>query len=151
MKNQKKLSALFFSVLFVMFLSSFSCREIIHDPAGISTNPFTINYGNSAYLDNMGICVQFFEVLDDSRCPDLAMCVWEGKADVKLSVSMAKQNQSIITLRINGHVKESDINEHITLDALGHKFALMNLDPYPEINVKCDLSQYSALIRIIKN
>ena len=150
MKNQKKYSALFFSVFLVTLLSLNSCRDISHEPAGITANLFTIKYGDYVYLDNMGLSIQFLDLLDDSRCAKNAICVWAGRADLKLSVSVSGKNQSIITLRIDGYVKESDTNAHITLDTLGYKFTLMNLDPYPDVNVKRDLSQYSALISITK-
>lgn len=150
MGNPHKSAVLYSAFPLVLMICSLFCRDIIHDPVSIEQNPFTIKYGSSVYLDFMDASVQFLDVLDDSRCPENALCLWAGKADIKLSVSDHNHYMFIVTLRINGNVKETDTNAHVSLDTLGYKFTLMKLDPYPEVNVERDLLKYSALISIIK-
>ena len=49
--------------------------------------PFALEAGESARAD--GHEVRFIEVVEDSRCPDGAECVWAGKARVRVAVDDA--------------------------------------------------------------
>jgi hypothetical protein len=55
------------------------------DPKVRAGEEFTLAAGASASLDNRFL-VTFEKVLEDSRCPMNARCVWEGNARVLISV-----------------------------------------------------------------
>lgn len=54
-------------------------------PADAQSGEVALALGATASLD--GLPLSFDEVLEDSRCPDDAECVWEGRARVELSVA----------------------------------------------------------------
>jgi len=66
--------------------------------AGCAANPparapvklgaeFTLALGESVGIDQTGVIVEFKEVVEDSRCPMNARCIWEGNARIAIQVS----------------------------------------------------------------
>lgn len=66
--------------------------------AGCAANPparapvklgeeFTLALGESVGIDQQGVSVGFKEVVEDSRCPMNARCIWEGNARIAIQVS----------------------------------------------------------------
>ncbi len=56
-------------------------------PVGAQLGEAEIVLGASATVD--GLTVTFEAVDEDSRCPDAAMCVWEGRALIALTIDGA--------------------------------------------------------------
>jgi hypothetical protein len=48
---------------------------------------FTLALGESVGIETKNIVVRFDAVLEDSRCPTNARCIWEGNARIALQVS----------------------------------------------------------------
>jgi hypothetical protein len=48
---------------------------------------FALAFGKSAAIEGTGITVTFEDVLEDSRCPINAVCVWAGNARIQLAVN----------------------------------------------------------------
>jgi hypothetical protein len=48
---------------------------------------FTLAFGESVTIGSTGIEVTFEDVLEDSRCPINAVCVWAGNARIQLAVT----------------------------------------------------------------
>jgi len=48
---------------------------------------FTLALGESVGVDQQGVIVEFKEVIEDSRCPMNARCIWEGNARIAIQVS----------------------------------------------------------------
>jgi len=48
---------------------------------------FTLGIGESVTIENTGITITFEDVLEDSRCPINAACVWAGNARIQLAVN----------------------------------------------------------------
>jgi hypothetical protein len=48
---------------------------------------FALAMGASVGIDQKGVIVTFEKVIDDSRCPMNARCIWEGNARIALKVS----------------------------------------------------------------
>jgi hypothetical protein len=66
--------------------------------AGCAANPparapvkpgeeFTLALGESVGIDQSGVSVGFKAVVEDSRCPMNARCIWEGNARIAIQVS----------------------------------------------------------------
>ena len=67
------------AILAVCFLACDS-----DDPTGPGLDDeFTIRYGHSVTLARENLAITFKSVLEDSRCPTGAECVWEGNARVR--------------------------------------------------------------------
>jgi hypothetical protein len=75
---------------------------------------------NTTYADT-DFTLKFNAVLNDSRCPRNANCVWEGDADVQFKLN--KNNiENVFSLHTNGH-SDTIINDL--------KIKLLNLSPIP--------------------
>lgn len=77
-----------------------------------------------------GVSVKFLEVLEDSRCPEGANCIWEGRAIVKVRVS-ANGNSGEKILLFGALMPGEEKNTNIySTDA----FAIngLTLQPYPK-------------------
>lgn len=46
--------------------------------------PFTVGYGQTATLEEIGMAITFQEVVQDSRCPADVTCAWSGVVNVHL-------------------------------------------------------------------
>jgi len=84
---------------------------------------FTLRVGESASISELGLWMRFNRVVDDSRCPANATCIWGGDGAVLIEVAP-----------LNGDSKESVV--HTDLDPrsipLGRaELRLVKLEPYP--------------------
>jgi len=71
-------------VLPLLLLAACDTAGEIAPPVGAQLGEAHILLGTSAVVD--GLAVAFEAVEEDSRCPDTAMCVWEGRALVALTI-----------------------------------------------------------------
>ena len=69
------------------------------------------------------VTIKFLAVVEDSRCPINARCVWAGNARVKLAVSVGKAAER--TIELNSGV------EPRTVTVYGYVFRFVDLTPHP--------------------
>src|SRR5882672_6683573 len=84
---------------------------------------FTLRVGQSASIPEINLWMRFLQVVDDSRCPVGALCVWQGDGAVVIEVAP-----------LNGDSKQDTL--HTTLDPrsipVGRaELVLVKLEPYP--------------------
>ncbi|MFB3133296.1 MAG: hypothetical protein ACE10K_12315 [Rhodothermales bacterium] len=75
----------------------------------------------------------FVEKTEDSRCASNVVCIWEGR--VKILLDVARSGQGSATFELVGFV-DADGNDPssepgVTREALGLRFTLERVDPYP--------------------
>lgn len=102
------------------------------DPAdlleGAVGTPFTLTLGEQIAIGDTGLTLAFSAVAEDSRCPEGARCLWQGRAVVTIEALAAGQEIQALTLAIPGDVTP-DAPE---AQALGpYTLRLLNLTPYP--------------------
>ncbi len=101
----------------------------------------TIGNGAQTVTKNGGITVKFLELIEDSRCPEGANCIWAGVAKIKVRLSK------------NGKAEVFDLNTNQrekTAIFQGYSFALDALNPYPSTTSKYSPSAYKATIEVSK-
>ena len=75
--------------------------------------------------DNLNLC--FENLISDSRCPANAMCIWQGAAVAKFSLTKNKETHSFVlstTEMPDGSYRKDTI-------LLGYKIEFVNLSLYP--------------------
>lgn len=72
--------------------------------------------------------IQFMEVLEDSRCPEGATCIWEGQCKVKILITDKGDTPSEMEILFNSKYK---IKEVTTKQGSSVKFH--QLTPYPNV------------------
>ena len=82
-----------------------------------------VKVGKSKVTSAGKVTIKFVSVVEDSRCPINARCVWAGNARVKLAVSVGKA--AARTIELNSGVEPRSIK------ADGYVFTFVELTPYP--------------------
>jgi hypothetical protein len=86
-----------------------------------------VRQGQQRSGDRGRIKIRLTSVLEDSRCPVGATCVWAGNARVKLEVTRGRSRRTI---------ELSTTLEPKVVSALGYSFRLVDLKPLPGEKVK---------------
>lgn len=73
--------------------------------------------------DNISLCLD--EVLNDSRCPINAVCIWQGVATAKFNMTINDKFYSFVL------ATSKIANTDTTITIQGYKITLLNLLPYP--------------------
>lgn len=124
---------IFFSLIAVLFIS---CdKEPVSESFGFGfDNNFKIN-GEYHSVDNSLIFL--INEINDSRCPSDVVCIWEGKADVKIEVT--NPVQGFILLSTYNHLK----------DTLGnYSFELKDVSPSPVSTKTIQMEEYEVTLKI---
>jgi len=102
-------------LIFVLLLSVASILS--------AKSPETVNVrlGQSKAADRGKLTIKFISVVEDSRCPMNARCVWAGNAKIKVSVSIGRRGAKIFELNSNLQPQIVTIN--------GYQLSLQDLNP----------------------
>ncbi len=87
------------------------------------------------------IFIRFANVMQDSRCPGNAVCVWQGTAIIGISIN--NDEKKIIPLEINKPIQQE------IMDGLW-SIELAELTPTPVLNQSINPNDYIAKIRMRK-
>lgn len=125
-----------FICLFALAALVISCGDHSADPGEANSilfkgNPIVMHLGDTVFLPPDNIAVTFESVLNDSRCPVGVTCFWEGMAEIALQVVQSSGERHQVTLAIYGGAPTVTYQRMISVDTLGYRFMLLNLDPYP--------------------
>ena len=130
-----------FLLLPVVIITAVSCKKN-HEP-GSSSSLALKTCSQSVYgSDLVKIC--FDSLLEDSRCPRGAICIWMGTATGKFSFTV-NNNEQKITLST---VVSPALFPRDTI-LMGYKIEFLDLLPYPDINAP-GIRDYKADIKITK-
>lgn len=97
--------------------------------------PFFLQIGKEAYIGSEDLTLRFESVPMDCRCPEGAMCIWAGYAEVRIVASKPGFDSKILPLRM----PELDSAAFYT-----YTLKLINLTPYPSIEGDLDTAAYRA-------
>src|SRR5215213_4690358 len=113
------------SFCFILLLLC-SCTKRIDN---INDNYITLGNCNSQKINGNTVSLCFNEVLEDSRCPINAVCIWQGVATANFTFRSGSQeaNFNLSTLTFPS---SSRYNQDTVL--FGYKISLLELRPYPE-------------------
>ena len=125
----------------LMFIFLFSCnKDVNKNNTSAFINTIELKVGEcTASLDNSIIC--FDSVLNDSRCPIGATCIWEGNAVIKVDLTKNGKKYGIILNTIPSFQTDT------TIDNLN--ISLMELNPYPDLKIVSQLNDYKAKLTIV--
>src|SRR5687767_2722486 len=87
------------------------------------------------------LTVKFVSLIEDSRCPEGANCIWAGNAKIKIEVS------------INGKKETFEINTTVEPKVAtfnGYAIELLSLTPVPKENIRINRNGYIATFAVSK-
>ena len=126
----------------LVLLTLFSCKnEITHTPLVLDKS-IELKYGEIIRNSDYQISIVLDSVLNDSRCPTGAQCIWAGNASVRFVYSSANNKVSFVLNTISSFRTDSLID--------GYRIRMTKLTPYPELGVQIKQSDYKAEIEIKK-
>lgn len=82
----------------------------------------SIRLGHAKMIEDGKITIKFLSIVEDSRCPMNAQCVWAGNARIRLSLVKGRSLRSF-ELNTGTGVK--------TVSAFGYSFEIEDLTPWP--------------------
>lgn len=104
---------------------------------------FGLKIGETANVASENLTLKFEKVLNDSRCPDGAMCIWAGQA------------QALVTIELNGKKEQITLTQMGSSDSTIQNYAQykisFNVTPYPKLNQTISNSDYRLNLTITKN
>jgi hypothetical protein len=86
------------------------------------------------------LTVKFLSVLEDSRCPADANCVWAGNAKVQIKVSRGRGKAKIFELNTNL------APQIVTFE--GYEIKMGRLTPHPRTNIRINRNGYTATFTV---
>ena len=122
-----------------LLLIAAACSHAPTAPSAPIGTPFKIGVGQTVRLQS-GLELGFDEVLEDSRCPADAVCVWAGTAKLKawLSVNGARRDIELKTFP-----RQPLAIDEFTID-------VQALEPFPYSNVRIDKRGYVATLVVAR-
>ena len=100
---------------------------------------FTMHVGDTRLCNCDAPAITLDSIVSDSRCPDGAQCIWEGEATVQLQMGEE-------TLLLSTHVWQEGAQ---TTDTLGNFiYTLVEVLPYPTVNVPIPVADYEVELRV---
>jgi hypothetical protein len=119
----------FYMAVFVTILSFYSCtKESIKTENFAIDKDIAINNCSNFTVNAVNYSICFDAVINESRCPINAICIWEGYATAKFTLTSGSTNHtfSLSTLLSN---KSIVLQNDTTIN--GIKIALTKLAPFP--------------------
>ena len=84
----------------IFLLTIVSCNQNSVRVVDIPANQeFTLKIGEQASVDNGSLFIQFTDVVEDSRCPMNARCIWAGNG--KIALEIQKTHSDMVTRTLN--------------------------------------------------
>ena len=77
--------------------------------------------------------------INDSRCPTDVVCVWEGKADVRINVDRPQSGSILLSTYDNPKDTVGDFS-----------FELIDVSPYPISTETIKLEDYNVALKIVE-
>ena len=107
----------------------------------------SVQVGKSVLLTPDHTVIEFSKVEADGRCPADVRCVWQGEAEIMLTLYVGNGVEHR-RVKIPGLVRTPYRGE--TVDIAGYRIRLLQLDPYPYAEQRNTLRTYEARLEIEK-
>jgi hypothetical protein len=138
---------LFFFIILIILIAVYCKRETSTYTSALEKlfvleSSFEVKKGEIYRDANSRIFIHLDSVVNDSRCPKDAICVWAGNAEVRFVFSV---NIDTVNFVLNTHPSfRSDSLIH------GYRIKLITLEPYPESVGGIKQDNYKAELKITK-
>ena len=132
---------LIFFEVFLLFLLM-CCKNEIRQSTLQLDKSIELKYGEIIKNTDYQISIVLDSVLNDSRCPRGAECIWAGNAQVRFVYSSANSKVSFVLNTLSSFRTDSLID--------GYRIKLEKLTPYPELGIEIKQADYKAEIEIKK-
>ncbi len=126
----------------LVLLTLVSCKNDLTSTPLVLDKSIELKYGVILKNTDYQISIMLDSVLNDSRCPTGAECIWAGNAAVRFTYTSASSKVSFVLNTISSFRTDSLIE--------GYRIRMTKLSPYPVLGVAIKQSDYKAEIEIKK-
>ncbi len=105
--------------------------------------PFRLNAGQTAALNDTEVIIGFAGVDEDSRCPKSVECFWAGQAKVRLSVVVAGAAAGDVSLTLPSNLPSVQVK--------GYDLKATELEPYPATPGPINPQDYAVTLVLTKS
>jgi hypothetical protein len=104
----------------------------------------TVKVGQILEINDEPLKIQFAEIINDSRCPTGAQCIWQGEVSGRLEVTLqnTKYTKVITQPGLSSDMGEADF------DGYTIRF---NVLPYPKVGMKIESADYQMQVTVDKS
>ena len=125
-------------IVVLMFMLALAASEVAAQRKG---ETLRVQVNMAKRTPRSGLNIRFVEMVEDSRCPADANCVWAGNAQIKVRVTKNGRSHDL-TLDTNGPKNSAR--------AEGYSIKLTRLTPEPRSNIRINRNGYVATFEIVK-
>lgn len=123
---------------FILIILIAGCQNSITSVNPEIGKPFKIQLGQTLEFQDTDLSITFEELLEDSRCPEGATCVWAGNGRV-----LIKLNE--LQTELNTYLDPKNTS------LFDYKVELIQLIPYPKINERINKGDYIVELILTEN
>lgn len=104
---------------------------------------FTLSIGQSARIEGESLQVSFEEVLEDSRCPTGATCIWEGRVSIAVEITDNESPYRMVLI-------QSGMSDQYASETYKEYQFTFKVNPYPELGTEIATGDYRLLLTVSK-
>jgi hypothetical protein len=108
-----------------------------------------VPYRQMATTDDGALSLSLVGIDEDSRCPREVMCVWQGRAVVRVQAVLDGEDHGEVALTTIVVPNRSPGTTDATVGP--YTLHLVGLTPYPSVNQKPGKDEYVAIVRITRS
>ena len=104
---------------------------------------FSLSIGQSAQIEGEDLQIKFVEVVEDSRCPTDATCIWEGRVSVAVEIKEDNSPYKMVLIQpgMTDQYSEETYKEYLFT---------FKVEPYPEVDEEIAVTEYRLLLTVSK-
>jgi hypothetical protein len=104
---------------------------------------FSLAIGERASISGEDLEIEFLDVLEDSRCPRDATCVWEGRVRclVEITDGGSPEQKELVA---------PGLTDEYSVETYGDYQITFRVEPYPEVDRQIPEGEYRLLLIIGK-
>jgi hypothetical protein len=122
----------------LVLLAIVSCNDQEPESDFIFGNNIELNPGQTIWSNNNQISIKIVQI-NDSRCPLLYECIWQGEARVKFKLSY----MGVTNFELSTFFNQTDTIQNLA-------FKLVEVKPYPISDETIELKDYTVTLEIKK-
>ena len=104
----------------------------------------TVKVGQTLEINNEPLKIQFAEIINDSRCPTGAQCIWQGEVSVRLEITYQNTKYTKVITQPGLSSDTSDAE----FDGYSIRY---NVLPYPAVGKKIESADYQLQLTVNKS
>ena len=127
-------------VCFALILSSCTANGVVE---GHLNEEFSLHIGQTAYIADENLKIEFVEVIGDSRCPRGVTCVWAGEVSCMMEITYMESLHRLL-------LTQPGLTNEPSTETFKKFQITFHVEPYPEAGKDIPEIEYRLLLMVRK-